>query len=1676
MKRAFRHICLSCACALSCLSAAFSASAQIVPDATLPVNSTVTTTGQVHTINGGTAVGVNLYHSFQDFSVPTNNTAHFNNAAQVQNVLSRVTGNSVSNIDGLIKANGNANLYLLNPNGIAFGANAKLEIGGTFVGSTANSFKFTDGSEFSATNPQAPPLLTMSVTPGVQYGVSNQGATISNLGNLSTGQDLVLNADKLDLQGSLQAGRDLTFQAQDSVKIRDTVSTPFWAVAGRDLLVQGNQSVDIFTLNNVNSGFWSGGNMVLRSDNPILGDAHFFAGSNFNVENLNGTSGKLLSPNDPVILASGDVILGDYTGASLHILAGGGVTLGNITINNVGVDVNTTINPSNTNLFNATKRYADLADFNLTEYQAIKNSDGTVKEVVPVAVPMRINGSTQATLDVRSGVDWSQLGGLPTTPILGTVAPSVVTYPIPASGRADITMNGKIRVSQPSGLVLLTNQFNPNTLSGEISAIRATRFDPENGIPLIYVIDTSTDVVGADGGDIRIYGRGDISFTLSRLDSGSGGKGGAISLSTNTGNISLNHSLLRSPGRNGGAISFSTNTGDISLLGEKNIGRFSSVTSYLDSSTFSSDSSSGNSGNGGAISFFTNTGDISLKYSRLSSYSISTSISSTNLSGNSGDGGAISFSTNTGDISLNSSQLDSYSNSRSGNPGNGGAISFSANTGISLTSSILNSSSSSDSGKPRNGGTISFSANTDISLTSSILDSSSISYLAGNTGNSGAISFFTNTGDITFNDLTSFANSISYDVYLNTLYSTSPYKGGTSGNGGAISLTTNTGNIFFNNYSSYSFSYSVSGNSGSGGNIFISAPKGSLIGSSGISSLNSFSLSELNQTSGNGGNIALAAKTQISGLELLTQSSSEQAGIVQISGLGDLYLNNLKVITSKTISLTLPPPLNKTFTFEVGKSGRSGDVTVTGVGSFTFDKTTINSITQGSDPAGNISITSPSTVTFQNNSQILSSTNNSGLAGSVTINAAKAISILDKSELNAQTTAAGKAGNITINTPLLNLDGTAQITTTATAASTNTDGGGSITLNASTMNLFGTVGIFAETQGVAPAGILKLNPYSNDSNLNIALANNSAISASTTASGNGGDLSLTAPQSINVAGNGKLAVETSGTGKAGNISFTTSQLTLTDGVLVSASTSGKGTAGDIFVKANNFNITNGARIETATSNSGNSGNIDVRVVDQFNLTGSKTGLFANTLTGSSGAGGNIFIDPQAVTLRDGAQIAVGSLGTGIGGNITLISNFLSLLNSSSITAETASTNGGNITLNIPNLLLLRYASNISTTAGTALAGGNGGNINITAGFIVGVKGENSDIFANAFRGNGGNVNITTNGIYGLEFRPLLTGFSDITASSQFGLQGSVLVTTPGIDPSRGLTTLPLNLADPSKQVNQSCVIGGKLANRNNSFTISGKGGVPKSPSDAASSNQALVELSDPVASSISQTPTIEQKTEITPETPTRLVEANTIIRRNGTIELVSASAPLSPAIPQLACPLSSNNDAIIATKTKSLALSDGETPSNIFTLENEKTGLFAVDINPVNNLNFTLDDEKTGLFAADINTVNNFTLEEEKIGLFASADSNGNNIALEADKLFTLEEEKIGLFAQNLTDKNNNTLINSSYVLIQYGDGISVISQDLSFSGDILQFANNLTLRDKDFITPANFNRVNIPA
>ncbi|MEQ9481967.1 two-partner secretion domain-containing protein [Coleofasciculus sp. F4-SAH-05] len=160
-------------------------SAQLIPDTTLGNESSVVTPNAINSdqIDGGATREANLFHSFGQFNVGEGRGVYFSNPTGIERILTRVTGGNASNILGTLGVLGNADLFLINPNGIIFGAGSQLDLSGSFIGSTANSIQFGDGLEFSTTNPQTPPLLTINVPLGLQYAANPGGIQVQGLGN-----------------------------------------------------------------------------------------------------------------------------------------------------------------------------------------------------------------------------------------------------------------------------------------------------------------------------------------------------------------------------------------------------------------------------------------------------------------------------------------------------------------------------------------------------------------------------------------------------------------------------------------------------------------------------------------------------------------------------------------------------------------------------------------------------------------------------------------------------------------------------------------------------------------------------------------------------------------------------------------------------------------------------------------------------------------------------------------------------------------------------------------------------------------------------------------------------------------------------------------------------------------------------------------------------------------------------------------------------------------------------------------------------------------------------------------------------------------------------------------------------------------------------------------------------
>ena len=327
---------------------------------------------------------------------------------------------------------------------------------------------------------------------------------------------------------------------------------------------------------------------------------------------------------------------------------------------------------------------------------------------------------------------------------------------------------------------------------------------------------------------------------------------------------------------------------------------------------------------------------------------------------------------------------------------------------------------------------------------------------------------------------------------------------------------------------------------------------------------------------------------------------------------------------------------------------------------------------------------------------------------------------------------------------------------------------------------------------------------------------------------------------------------------------------------------------------------------------GNTGGIYLNI---GKLEVNNSSITTNTTLGQ-GNPGNITIIAQGTVAisADNNQISrIASNGNETAGNILIDSQILNI-NSGQITAFSNNGQGGNITLQLRDKLLLRKNGIISTTSGALSGAGQGGNIKITAPFIVTAPRENSDISANAFSGSGGNVMIDTKQNFWIS--PLIRAdlakrlntndpnlldsglliTNDITVISQTNpnLSGQVSITSPEIDITAGLTPLPNNVTDPTNQINPNC---SAKAIANNSFTSVGRGGIPATPKDPLNeenitANWVKLNPND----TLSSAPIVTTPAPL----PKPIVEAQAWRReRNGDIVLVAGSSTeILPRQPQ----------------------------------------------------------------------------------------------------------------------------------------------------------------------------------
>jgi filamentous hemagglutinin family protein len=477
-------------------------------------------------------------------------------------------------------------------------------------------------------------------------------------------------------------------------------------------------------------------------------------------------------------------------------------------------------------------------------------------------------------------------------------------------------------------------------------------------------------------------------------------------------------------------------------------------------------------------------------------------------------------------------------------------------------------------------------------------------------------------------------------------------------------------------------------------------------------------------------------------------------------------------------------------------------------------------------------------------------------AGNIEVNATGIINLNNSSIKNQVFTASEQAGNININAnTLLVKDGGQVVSYTIGAGK-----GGNLTVDAQDVQVIGT------------------SANGNSSNLSVSTQANSTGDA-----GDAGDLTIKT-NTLLVKDGARVLAGTFGAGKGGNLTVDAQDVQVigisTNGnpssLFASAYPESIGNGGDLTIKTNTLLVKDGARVLAGTFGAGKGGNLTIDAQD-VQIIGTNTNgqllsvLSASTQPDSTGDAGDLTIKTNTLLVQDGAAITVQSLGTGTAGNLTIDAPSIRLDNNALLSGNTQSAkvdpDREQATININSeILIMSRDSNIFTNA----TGENviGGNINIDTDFLIAFK--NSDISANSTNFRGGKVRINAQGIFGTQFRDVASdSTSDITAtgaSPEFS--GSVELNTPGIDPNSGLVELPTVAVDT--QIAQGCYSPGYAQN---SFIITGRGGLPPNPREAFSSNIVRPEWATLSPSNdINSQQTIKENPP-TPTPPALIVEA-----------------------------------------------------------------------------------------------------------------------------------------------------------------------------------------------------------
>ena len=452
--------------------------------------------------------------------------------------------------------------------------------------------------------------------------------------------------------------------------------------------------------------------------------------------------------------------------------------------------------------------------------------------------------------------------------------------------------------------------------------------------------------------------------------------------------------------------------------------------------------------------------------------------------------------------------------------------------------------------------------------------------------------------------------------------------------------------------------------------------------------------------------------------------------------------------------------------------------------------TRISSIAYSAGDAGNLDLTANDIYLLGGaaglvgiTSQVASTSNSNAISGDITIST-RNLNIQDGAQVSADIfSGSGHAGDVSVTAYDIHIAG----------------------LNAEGYN----AGIFSTTSGwytSGDGGNIEVNAGS------LTLENGGRVNSSALSFGGAGDIAVNA-DSVRIIGavvpdtsTGLFAVSGWVASHGGNINVTAGNIELIDGGVINSQTVGWGPSGNVTVNAGRLLITGIDEINSVPSQIlattavyfypdyalGNGGNITitadaVEVSDSARIT---------TASSSSGNGGDTTINAGTIRVSGNGTITATSTNSGTAGNLNLSVSDSLTIDNSEITTSAAQSDGGDITIRAQQLV---YLNNGAITTSVQGADGNGGNIDIDPVFVVL---NHSSISADAQGGDGGNITLVADNY-------LASPDSSLSASSNLGVAGAIVVNAPNKDVSTELEAVPEPAPDASQYFRNDCVaVGG----------------------------------------------------------------------------------------------------------------------------------------------------------------------------------------------------------------------------------------------------------------------------